>query len=119
MFKGMPYERQLKERQVYKTLPICVELIKNYVNVIFRLKVSSNVIYRRRFQGVEYQNCSMCLCHSNIQRITSKLGSVQHKDKKRKRVNLTSYWSAKIWYKRALFPIFFNNFRHCEPIGLR
>ena len=33
-------------------------------------KVSSNVIYRRRFQGVEYQNCSMCLCHSTSQWIT-------------------------------------------------
>ena len=62
-------ERQLKERQVYKTLSICVELIKSDVNLKFRLKVSSNVIYGRRFQGVEYHNCSMCLCHSNIQRI--------------------------------------------------
>ena len=41
------------------------------------------------------------------------------KTKKRKRVILTSYWSAKVWYKRVLFPIFFNVFRHCEPIGLR
>ena len=57
----MPYERQLKEQQVYKTLSICVELIKSDVNLKFRLKVSSNVIYRRHFQGVEYQNCSMCL----------------------------------------------------------
>ena len=89
MFKGMPYERQLKERQVYKTLSICVELIKSDVKLKSRLKVSSNVIYRRRFQGVEYQNCSMCLCHSNIQRITRKLDSVHHKDKKRKRVILT------------------------------
>ena len=102
----MPYERQLKERQVYKALSICVELTKSDVNLKFRLKVSSNVIYRRCFQGVEYQNCSMCLCHSNIQRITGKLDSVHHKDKKRKRVILTSYWSAKIWYKRVLFPIF-------------
>ena len=70
VFKGVPYERQLKERQVYKTLSICVELIKSDVNLKFRLKVSSNVIYRRRFQGVKYQNCSMCLCHSNIQQIT-------------------------------------------------
>ena len=46
----MPYERQFKERQVYKTLSICVELIKSDVNSKFRLKVSSNVIYRRRFQ---------------------------------------------------------------------
>ena len=59
VFKGMPYERQLKDRQVYKTLSICVELIKSDVKLKFRLKVSSNVIYRRRFQGVEYQNCSM------------------------------------------------------------
>ena len=108
MFKGVPYEKQLKERQVYKTLSICVELIKSDVNLKFRLKVSSNVIYRRRFQGVEYQNCSMCLCHSNIQRIIRKLDSVLNhlKDKKRKRVILTSYWSAKIWYKRVLFPNF-------------
>ena len=70
VFKGMPYERQLKEQQVYKTLSICVELIKSDVHLKFRLKVSSNVICRRRCQGVEYQNCSMCLCHSNIQRIT-------------------------------------------------
>ena len=70
VFKGLPYERQLKEQQVYKTLSICVELIKSDVNLKFRLKVSSNVIYRKRFQGVEYQSCSMCLCHSNIQRIT-------------------------------------------------
>ena len=61
----MPYERQLKERQVYKTLSICVELIKSDVNLKLRLKVSSNVIYRRRFQGVEYQNCSMCLSLSH------------------------------------------------------
>ena len=39
----MPYEKQLKERQVYKTLSICVELIKSDVNLKFRLKVSSNV----------------------------------------------------------------------------
>ena len=99
VLKGMPYERQLKERQVYKTLSICVELIKNDDNLKFRLKVSSKIIYRRRFQNVEYQNnCSMGLCHSNIQRITRKLDSVHHKDKKRKRIILTSYWSAKIWY---------------------
>ena len=53
VFKRMPYERQLKERQVYKTLSICVELIKSDVNLKFRLKESSNVIYRIRFQGVE------------------------------------------------------------------
>ena len=70
VFKRMPYERQLKERQVYKTVSICVELIKSDVNLKFRLKVSSKVIYRISFQGVEYQNYSMCLCHSNIQRIT-------------------------------------------------
>ena len=52
MFKQMPFERQLKERQVYKTLSICVELIKSDVNLKFRLKVSSNVIYGRRFPGV-------------------------------------------------------------------
>ena len=119
VFKAMPYERQLKERQVYKTLSICVEFIKSDVNLKFRLKVSSNVIYRRRFQGVEYQNCSMCLCHSNMQRITRKHESVYHKDKKRKRVILTSYWNAKIWYKRVLFPNFFNVFRPCKPIRLR
>ena len=45
VFKRMPYERQLKERQVYRTLSICVELIKRDVNLKFRLKVSSNVIY--------------------------------------------------------------------------
>ena len=50
VFKGMPFERQLKERQVYKTLSICVELIKRDANLKFRLKVSSYVIYRRRFQ---------------------------------------------------------------------
>ena len=115
----MPYERQLKKRQVYKTLSICFELIKSDVNLKFRLKVSSNFIYRRRFQGFEYQNCSKCLCHSNIKWINLKLDSVHHKDKKRKRVILTSYWSAKLWYKRVLFPNFFNVFRHCEPIGLR
>ena len=70
VFKRMQYERQLKERQVYKTVSICIELIKSDVNLKFRLIVSSNVIYRRRFQRVEYQNCSMCLCHSNIQHIT-------------------------------------------------
>ena len=115
----MPYERQLKERQVYKFLSICVELIKSDVNLKFRLKVSSNVIYRRRFQGVEYQNCSMCLCHSNIQWISWKLDSVHHKDRKRKRFILTSYWSAKILYNHVLFPNFLKVFRHCAPIGLR
>ena len=70
VFKGVPHERQLKEQQVYKAWSICVELIKSDVNLKFRQKVSSNVIYRRRFQGVEYQNCSMCLCHSNIKRIS-------------------------------------------------
>ena len=49
VLKLMPYERQLKERQVYKTLSICVEFIKSDVNLKFRLKVSSNVIYRRCF----------------------------------------------------------------------
>ena len=113
----MQYERQLKEKQVCKTLSICVELIKSDVNLKFRLKVSSNVIYRRRFQRVEYQNCSMCLCHSNIQRITRKLDLVNHKDKKRKRVILTSYLSAKIWYKRVLFHNFFNVFRHANLLA--
>ena len=32
MFKGMPYERQLKERQLYQSLSIFVELIKSDVN---------------------------------------------------------------------------------------
>ena len=59
-----------RKRQVYKTLTICVELMKSEIYLKFRLKVSYYVIYRRRFQGVEYQNCSMCLCQSNIQRIT-------------------------------------------------
>ena len=45
VFKRMPYERQLKESQVYRTVSICVELIKRDVNLKFRLKVSSNVIY--------------------------------------------------------------------------
>ena len=39
----MPYGRQLKEQQVYKTLSICVELIKSDVNLKFRLKVSSKL----------------------------------------------------------------------------
>ena len=39
----MPYERQLKERQVYKTVSICVELIKSDVILKFRLIVSSNL----------------------------------------------------------------------------
>ena len=60
----------LTECLVYKTLSIFVELIKSDINLKFRLKVSANFIYRRRFQGVEYQNCSMCLCDSNIQLIT-------------------------------------------------
>ena len=34
----MPYERQLKERQIYNTLSIFVELMKFYVNLKFRLK---------------------------------------------------------------------------------
>ena len=34
----MPYERQSKEQQIYKTLSICVELIKSDVNLKFRLK---------------------------------------------------------------------------------
>ena len=46
VFKRMPYDRQLKERQVYKTVSICVELIKSDINLKFKLKVSSNVIYR-------------------------------------------------------------------------
>ena len=50
MFKGMPYETQLKERQVYKTLSICVELIKSVVNLKLRLKVSSNVIIEDVFK---------------------------------------------------------------------
>ena len=50
VFKGVSNERQLNERQVYKTLSICVELIKSDVNLKFRLSVSSNVIYRRRFK---------------------------------------------------------------------
>ena len=39
----------VKEMQVYKTLSICVKLIKSDVNLKFRLQISSNVIYRRRF----------------------------------------------------------------------
>ena len=38
MFKGVPYERQLKEKQVYKTVSLCVELIKSDVYLNFRLK---------------------------------------------------------------------------------
>ena len=39
MFKGMPYERQLKGKASFQTLSICVELIKSDVNLKFRLKV--------------------------------------------------------------------------------
>ena len=56
----MAYERQLKERQVYKILTIGVELIKSDVYLKFRLKVSSNVIYKRRFQGVENNRTVPC-----------------------------------------------------------
>ena len=54
VFKRMPYERQLKERQVYNRGSIFVELIKSDVNLKFRQKLSSNIIYRISFQGVEY-----------------------------------------------------------------
>ena len=102
----------IQERQVYKTLSICVKFIKSDVNLKVRLKVSSNVIYGRRFQRVEYQSCSKCLCHSNI-RLLENL--IQFTIKTR---NGKSYWSAKIWYKRVLCPNFFKVFRHWQPVGL-
>ena len=64
----MPYERQIKESLVYKNLSICVELIKSDVNLKFRLKDPLTLSIEDVFK--EYQNCSMCLCHSNIQQIT-------------------------------------------------
>ena len=36
-----------------------------------------------------------------------------------KKVILSSYWSAKIWYERVFDQKNFNVFRHGEPIGLR
>ena len=62
----MPYERQLRERQVYKSLSTCVELIKSDVNLKFRLKVSSNVIYRRRLQETEKGNFNVILERQNL-----------------------------------------------------
>ena len=53
VFKGMPYERQLKVRQIYKTLSLGVEQIKSDVNLKFSLNVSCNAIHRRRFQRIE------------------------------------------------------------------
>ena len=53
MFKGMPYERQFKARQINKTFSICVEVIKNEVNLKSRLNVPWNAIHRRRLKRIE------------------------------------------------------------------
>ena len=53
VFKGMPYERQLKVRHVYKTLSLGVAQIKSEVNLKFSLNVSCNAIHWRRFQRIE------------------------------------------------------------------
>ena len=45
VFEGMPYERQLKARQVYRPLSLGVELKKSDVNLKFRLNVSCNAIH--------------------------------------------------------------------------
>ena len=98
MFKGMPYERQSKERQVYKTLPICIKLIKSDVNLKFRLKVSSNVIYRRVFKETNIRTvpCTNATPKSDglLQNLIQL--NIKTKKQKRKRVILTSYWSAEI-----------------------
>ena len=103
----MPYERQLKEKQVYKTLSICAELIKSDVNLKFRLKVSAPLTLSKEdvFKKLNIRTvpCAYATPTSNG---LLHFYPVHHKDKKRKRVILTSYWNAKIWFKRVLFPIF-------------
>ena len=69
MFYGVPHERQLKVRQVYKTLSISFELIKSDVNLKFSLNASCNVIRRRRFQRIEL--------HENLIHFTEKTRNVK------------------------------------------
>ena len=49
----MPFERQLKVRQVYKTFSLGVELIKGEVNLKFSLNASCNAIHWRIFSSPE------------------------------------------------------------------
>ena len=53
VLKGMPNERQLKWRQVFKTLSLGVEQITSDVYLKFSLNVSCNAIHRGRFQRIE------------------------------------------------------------------
>ena len=45
MFKVMPYERQLKERQVYKTLPIR-GLSKKFVEFVNKNKTTIPIAFK-------------------------------------------------------------------------
>ena len=50
MFKRVPQERQLRVRQVYKSLFLRIQFMQNDVNLNSMLNVGSNVVHRRRFQ---------------------------------------------------------------------
>ena len=50
MFKRVPQERQLRIRQVYKSLSLRICFIQGDVNLNSRLNVGGNVVHRRRFQ---------------------------------------------------------------------
>ena len=49
MFKRLPQERQLRVRQVYKSLSLRIRFMQNDVNLNSRLNVGGNVVHRRRF----------------------------------------------------------------------
>ena len=106
VFKGIPYKRQLKERQVYKTLSICVEFIKSDVNLKFRLKYPLTLFLEDVFKESNIRTVPCAYATQISNGLLSNLIQFIIKTKNGKRVILTSYWSAKIWYSGYCFLIF-------------
>ena len=53
MLKMVPLERQLRVRQVYKSLSLNISFMKSDFNLNSRLNVGGNVIHSRRYQMID------------------------------------------------------------------
>ena len=116
----MPHERQLKVRQVYKTLSLGSELIKKSKgNIKFSEMYPVTLSIGDVFKGLNNRNVSCAYACPTSNGLLEILIQFSEKTRKRKRGILTSSWSAKTWHKRVLFPDFFNVFHHNEPFALR
>ena len=63
-------KRKLRLSQVYKSLSLHIRFMISDINLNSRLNVRGNDIHRRRFQMNDLENCSGCLNHTSIKKIT-------------------------------------------------